>query len=268
MLTSGGKASFIDLDLGRTFSVQYNPKEFKVDKAVSWKEHDDQGQTNAGLEFQKGAPLIVTMELLFDTTHDGSDVRNRVQGLMAFTNADVPATGEGADKKRPPRLQFTWGSFTITCVIESLNVSYVMFSSSGHPIRARVSLKLKEWDPKDAFGSGGGSGISGAKVKLVTAGAGATASSLAAQHGSTSRQIMSDNNIEDGMEIPAGTEIKICDPTSGPGNVSSNRNKSDSDSPFQEIQDAIDEVEKIVKEVDKAKKKIEEIGRASCRERV
>ena len=89
MLTSGGKASFIDLDLGRTFSVQYNPKEFKVDKAVSWKEHDDQGQTNAGLEFQKGAPLIVTMELLFDTTHDGSDVRERVQGLMAFTNADV-----------------------------------------------------------------------------------------------------------------------------------------------------------------------------------
>ena len=56
MLTSGGKASFIDLDLGRTFSVQYNPKEFKVDKAVSWKEHDDQGQTNACLLYTSPSP--------------------------------------------------------------------------------------------------------------------------------------------------------------------------------------------------------------------
>ena len=63
MSTSGGKANFVDLEAGYgTFTVQYNPKEFKVDKAVSWKEHDDQGQTNAGLEFQKGAPLVVSMD--------------------------------------------------------------------------------------------------------------------------------------------------------------------------------------------------------------
>ena len=55
MSTSGGKATLVNLEGGGTFTFQYNPKEFKVDKADSWKEHDDQGQTNAGLEFQKGA---------------------------------------------------------------------------------------------------------------------------------------------------------------------------------------------------------------------
>ena len=50
---SGGKAIFQDLEGGGTFTVQYNPKEFKADKSVSWKEHDDQGQSKAPLEFQK-----------------------------------------------------------------------------------------------------------------------------------------------------------------------------------------------------------------------
>ena len=77
MAASGGKATLVNLEMGGTFTFQYNPKEFKVDKAVSWKEHDDQGQ-NAGLEYQKGAPMVVSLDAYFDTTNESnSDVRQK-----------------------------------------------------------------------------------------------------------------------------------------------------------------------------------------------
>ena len=272
MATSGGKASFIDLEAGYgTFQVQYNPKEFKVDKAVSWKEHDDQGQTAAPLEFQKGAPMVVSMDLYFDTTNEsGADVRDKwVNGLLCLTNAKVDP-GEGLEKKRPPKVKFTWGSFSMTCVIESVNVTYLMFSSSGTPIRARCSVKLKEWGAEDSDAGSGGDYIVGDKVQLVTAGSGATASSVAAANNTTAKQVMSDNDIEDGTEIPAGTELVIRKPDSGDSNVTSNRSKKSSDSPFAEISDALKDAEKFAKEVSETKERIESLfggGSSSKRDR-
>ncbi|MCP4922006.1 MAG: hypothetical protein GY913_34325 [Proteobacteria bacterium] len=261
MATSGGKASFIDLEAGYgTFAVQYNPKEFKVDKAVSWKEHDDQGQTNAGLEFQKGAPMSVSMDLYFDTTSDSnSDVRTKwVNGLLCLTNAKVKPSEGSTDKKRPPKVKFTWGSFEVTCVIESINVQYLMFSSDGTPVRARCSVKMKEWDPGEVDAGGGGDYITGDKVKLVTAGAGATASSVAAENDTTAKKVMEDNDLEDGTEIPAGTELAITDPKSETTNVTSNRPaKDESKSPWQEITDALKEAEKVAGQLGKTKDSVE-----------
>lgn len=224
MSASGGKATFEDLESGGgQFAVQYNPKEFKVDKAVSWKEHDDQGQTNAGLEFQKGAPLVVTMEMYFDTTNEGnSDVREKwVNKLMYLTNASVEETSEGsAKKKRPPKVRFTWGSFTMTCVLESVNATYIMFAASGTPIRARVSVKMKEWMPTDVANGSGGSYIEGTKVKLVTS-SGGTASSIAASNNVSTRALMEANDIEDPFDIPAGTELRIPTGAASPSGASS-----------------------------------------------
>ena len=212
MSTAGGNATFEDLESGGgQFAVQYNPKEFKVDKAVSWKEHDDQGQTNAGLEFQKGAPLVVSMDMYFDTTNESnSDVREKwVNKLVYLTNASVEESSEGsAKKKRPPKVKFTWGSFTMTCVVESVNATYIMFSASGTPIRARVSVKMKEWMPTDVANGSGGSYIAGTKVKLVTS-SGGTASSVAAANKVSTRALMEANDIEDPFDIPAGTELQI-----------------------------------------------------------
>ena len=245
MATSGGKASFIDLEAGYPpFQVQYNPKEFKADKAVSWKEHDDQGQTLPNLEFQKGAPMVVSMDLYFDTTNEeNSDVRTKwVNGLLCLTNAVVKLSEGSTDKKRPPKVKFTWGSFQLTAVVESVNVTYLMFGSDGTPIRARCALKMKEWAPGEVEAH-----LPRDTVKLVTAGSGATASSVALANNTTTKQIMEDNDIEDGTEIPAGTQLIIKDAKSAASKVTSNRSsKDESKSPWAEIQDALKEAEKTV----------------------
>ena len=207
---SGGKAIFQDLEGGGTFTVQYNPKEFKADKSVSWKEHDDQGQSKAPLEFQKGGPLVVTMDLYFDTTNEGnSDVRGKwVNKLLYLTNPLIPDQND-TKKKRPPKVMFSWGGFKVTCVVESVNTTYLMFSESGNPVRARCTVKLKEYEVEDIAAGSGGSHIAGTKVKLVTS-SGGTASAIAAANGiSTAALLAANPSISDPMDVPAGMTLNI-----------------------------------------------------------
>lgn len=204
MTQSGGKAKFVSLDKpGTSFEVQYNPKEFKVDKSLTWEESKTQGQSGNSLQFQKGAPMTASFDLVFDTTADGNgNVQTKwVNSLLALTNSEVDApSGEQKelDKKRPHALKFTWGNFTMDCVIESINVSYLMFSSTGDAVRARCSVKLKEWTQPKGFSMGtGGKRFNGAKIKLVQAQGGQTLSQIAASNGTDTRTLAKANNIPD-----------------------------------------------------------------------
>tara|TARA_B100000575_G_C23116318_1_gene645362 strand:- start:678 stop:1394 length:717 start_codon:yes stop_codon:yes gene_type:complete len=215
---SGGsgvsKAIFV-AEGGKSFAVQYNPKDFKFDKSVTWQPHKDQG-TESPLEFQKVNPATMAMELIFDTTHDQSDVRTVwVNRLLSLTNPDVkPIGGEAGtiDKSRPPIVDFIWGDFKMKGVFESLNVSYMMFSSTGTPIRAKVSLKMKEWKPgRFADGEPGPrAGYGSAPTQLVTVQAGDTASSLAHKHGVPVKKLCEDNGWDNPLEdVKAGIQAVI-----------------------------------------------------------
>ena len=125
MSQSGGdKAYFESLDDGsKKFTVQYNPKEFQVSKSLTWEESKTQGLAVNPLQFQKGAPMTASFDLIFDTTGESSATNVRdawVNGLLALTNSDAkPKAGEEAElgKTRPHALIFTWGAFTMKCVI-------------------------------------------------------------------------------------------------------------------------------------------------------
>jgi len=199
----------------KSFSVQYNPKDFKFDKKVTWKNHDDMGQ-EASLEFQKVTPATMSMDLIFDTTHDQSDVRTVwVNRLLSLTNPDVtPVGGEAGklDKARPPIVSFVWGNFRMKGVFESLNVSYMMFTSDGTPLRAKVAVKMKEWKPtkfKDGE-AGARAGYGSAPTQLVTVQAGETAASMAAKHGVDQKKLCEDNGWDDPLEdVKAGITAVI-----------------------------------------------------------
>ncbi len=212
-MSSVSKAFFYGVDGGESFEVQYNPKELKFDKPVSWKEHDDQGQAGA-LEFQKVTPATIQIELVFDTTKDASDVRSVwVNKLLSLTNPEAsPGDGEAAElkKKRPPIVWFFWGSFDFYGVIESINATYIMYASNGNPVRAKVTVKMKEWTPKTNYSSSGSSeGYDSASVKLMQLSAGQTVSSLAASSGTTAQAIGEANNLDDLMDVPAGTTLVV-----------------------------------------------------------
>ncbi len=212
-MTSLSKATFHAVDLKKSFEVQYNPKELKFDKTVPWQEHPTQGQTSA-LEFQKVTPATLTFELLFDTTRDGSDVRESwVNRLLELTNpVTIGKTGEAKElgKSRPTVVWFCWGELAFQGVVENVNATYILFAASGLPLRAKVSLKLKEWVVSEYASSGKGpKGYGAASAHLVALGAGQTLSALAALYGTTAQVLGELNGLSDLLDVEPGQLLMI-----------------------------------------------------------
>ena len=185
MSQSGGKATLKGED-GLTFEVQFNPKEFSVSKGLTWEESKEQGQDKNSVQFQKGAPMTASFDLYFDTTGNGGNVQSEwVNPLLALTKAEIsPSTGEAKElsKKRPRWFNFTWGSFTMQCVIEQISVTYLMFASDGTAVRARAQVKLKEWKPPDFAGSKGSFRWDTDKVSLIEVSGSPSINQVAAQN--------------------------------------------------------------------------------------
>jgi hypothetical protein len=216
MSQSGGntKAVLTPLEGGTTFTFQYNPTQFQVDKQVTWQESKTQGQDQSSKQYQKGDALSASFECVFDTTNSGKNVKTEwVDSLLALTNAIVtPKDGEPSDqtKHRPSKLQFQFGNFEMICVIESVSCTYTMFGADGGALRAKCQVKLKEWkDPNEqstAFTAGGMSaGVTTAKLTMVSGGQ--TASQVAAANNMDTREFMALNNITDGMADLTGMTV-------------------------------------------------------------
>lgn len=213
MLDFGGKALFKSDEGGASeFYVQYNPKELKFARSVSWKKKENIGSDGVPLEYEKGDPNVLTMELFFDTTHESSvaDVRTAwVNGLLQYTQADYTPSGSQSTT-RPKVVEFVWSGFRYKGVIEKIDVQYMMFASDGTPVRAKVSLTMKEWNEDYSWSRITASSHQLPDLALVTTKAGDTAASVAQENNADPRQLCEDNNISDPMaELPAGTELAV-----------------------------------------------------------
>jgi LysM repeat protein len=96
----------------------------------------------------------MSLELFFDTTNTGKSVTVHTNKLMKMLKIDKSLSGYDADKNngRPPWVKFHWGKFhSFKSVITSLSITYVYFSSTGDPLRAKVSMTLTQMEQDDAF---------------------------------------------------------------------------------------------------------------------
>lgn len=207
----GSKASFRSLDDGRQFTVQYNPAQFTVTKALTWEESKQQGIDQNSVQFQKTVPMTASFDLHFDTTGEGGDVHTQwVGALLALAKPEVqPAQGEPTEltKKRPRAFQFVWGSFEMECVFEAINVTYLMFAADGTPVRAKATVKLKEWKAGDYDGSGSGFAWDTDKLQLVQVQGGQTLTQVAQQNNTDWRQLAEDNGITDPLAELTGATL-------------------------------------------------------------
>lgn len=213
MADSGGKALFKSDEGGSTeFYVQYNPKELKFARSVSWKKKENIGSDGVPLEYEKGDPNVLTMELFFDTTNEDppSDVRTTwTHGLLQFTKADYTPSGSQSTA-RPKVLEFIWSGFRYKGVIEKLDIQYLMFASDGTPIRAKVTLSMKEWNEDYTWSGAGASGFELPDLALITTKPGDTPASIAQENNADYRQVAQDSGMTDpNAEYPPGTEVAV-----------------------------------------------------------
>jgi Contractile injection system tube protein len=115
--------------------VHFNPTSLQIAITNNLRE---QGKGNAKTQYVEKSSAKLTLDLIFDTTVTGGDVRvetGKVAKLMAPGKANKQ--GEPATIVR-----FEWGTFTFQGLIESYKETIDFFSSNGIPLRASLNLTL------------------------------------------------------------------------------------------------------------------------------
>ena len=119
----------------------FNPTEYQLQKANTFAEIAIPGLESPPIQFVRGASEKLSAELLVDTSDTLEDVRKRyVDKLRSLMNLN-------GKLHAPPIVRFVWETQIFVGVLESLNVTYVLFTPEGVPLRAKLSVALKEYRP-------------------------------------------------------------------------------------------------------------------------
>jgi nucleoid-associated protein YgaU len=120
----------------------FRPNKISHSKGSTWTSTPGAQKEVPISKYGGGQPQKWTLELFFDTTDSGVDVRTK------YINKLMKLVKQGSSKE-PPACEFTWGSIsTGKCYVESLSVDYTLFLPSGKPIRAEVSgVTFVEYNP-------------------------------------------------------------------------------------------------------------------------
>jgi hypothetical protein len=197
---------------GKNVEVQFNPETLKL-SFTNENRGGDQPGGNAR-QFVGSGSSKLSVELLFNTTEDSSDVRKKTEQIAYFIQAKRDP--RQSNNRVPPGISFEWGSFIFRGVVDSMNETLDYFSEEGVPLQATISLSLSRQEIEFLFGTparaGGGTPGSGAgtgtpgTAPLDSARPGDSVQRMAGRNGNSSnwKAIAAANDIDDPLRLPAG----------------------------------------------------------------
>ena len=127
-------------DPANGITVQFNPGSLKVALSNSVKANEKSENQSAAQYVDKSASSLA-VELIFDTSIEDEDVRNRTK---AIAEAFMKPVESGDEQLAPKRCLFQWGAFEFVGLMQSFDETLDFFSPEGTPLRATVALKLAE----------------------------------------------------------------------------------------------------------------------------
>lgn len=122
----------------QSIEVEFNPVSLQLQINNQFDQSNHRGTQRAQYVSRSTAKL--TLDLPFDTTHSGEDVRVTTHKLERFLDPSPPARGQA--RAAAPVVRFEWGTFVFTGVVESYRETLDFFASTGVPLRASVNLSL------------------------------------------------------------------------------------------------------------------------------
>lgn len=127
-----------------------------IEKGNQFAEVNIPGLSSPLLQFVRGNARSVTMDLFFDTYEEGEDVRNYTDLITGWDAGSIlsqlPKKGLmdiDSNLHAPPICIFNWGKFNFQCIIERVTKKFTMFHPDGFPVRATLSVTLKEYKEVD-----------------------------------------------------------------------------------------------------------------------
>lgn len=143
--------------------VQFNPTEFSLEKGAQIAEVGIPGIDSPLLQFVRGQNEKLTVELFFDTTEQGMGV-----GATSVTTLTDPVYSMikiEPTRHAPPIVSFMWntsfpganlsgfsgsqGRNEFRGLVESVRQKFTLFSPEGVPLRATITLTLREYKTLD-----------------------------------------------------------------------------------------------------------------------
>jgi len=157
---TGFQQASLEVEGGKELKCWFNPKDYTIAKQNQWNAKTVPGVSLPKAEFGGGQPRKLTLDLLFDAT-DSKDTKKDIAkdtAMLFWMMEAEKSKAQGKNSARPPTVRFKWGeTVRFWGYIDSLSVQYLLFNSSGAPIRAQAKVSLiqaeKEVDESSLPGS-------------------------------------------------------------------------------------------------------------------
>lgn len=208
VLDSNGKS------IGEDIEVLFNPNQYTLIESIKYKSTPSKTSDTPILEYAGGNNPKLSMELFLDTgsvltasgegSTEATDVSTKVKEFeeLIYINGEIHS---------PPIVKFVWGSLSFQGVVTELKSTFIKFTESGMPIRAKLSISLMAY-----YGPKGGNRKSPfespdrTKCRMVREDY-SIWDMAKSEYGDISKWkvIARANNISNPLEIPPGTIVKI-----------------------------------------------------------
>jgi len=140
-LEKGEKAKFIVLDgqyKDKEISLQFNPGNYSVEQNNEFSEKKLMGLKGVVHQFTGTKMSDLSLELMFDSTSTGKDVRELTEPLKKIVEIDNTL-------HVPPPCSFVWEKFIFEGIVSSFKKEFTYFYSNGQPARVKVFMTLKPY---------------------------------------------------------------------------------------------------------------------------
>lgn len=148
----------IEKEMGsKSIDVLFNPSEYQLTDGANYSEKKIPGLDGPILQYVSGEATELSLNLFLDTYATSSSSLLSLGGsggptdVSEITRQIADAVSIDGSLHRPPQVTFKWGSLNFNGVITRFLHTYTMFTESGMPVRAKVSLTFRSLiSPKDA----------------------------------------------------------------------------------------------------------------------
>lgn len=157
---AGGKACLLVEGESDAWELQFNPENLSISKSAGWDGPPAPGQEAPQLKYTASNSAEISFSFYLDVTRvpvpkgkgsTPSSVLPATDRLFSLLrpNADLPDADASRNSGRPPLVTFAWGEQnSVLAAVTSVKVDFTYFSREGLPLRAKVDLSLKQYQPE------------------------------------------------------------------------------------------------------------------------
>jgi len=122
--------------------LQFNPSEYSIEKSNDFEVKTSLKSKSVKVTYRKSEEGDLSLELLFDSTVSGKELKDLLDPLKFITVKD-------SKLGYPPPVLFVWGDIVYKGLVSKVTKKFTYFYSDGTPARARVTLVMKPYKTQE-----------------------------------------------------------------------------------------------------------------------